>query len=644
MAYDIVTKDGIRLVNIPDDMAPDDPRLKAMVAEERAGKAKREPAKPKQIPVTTEGVDLGEAGRMAAEGMGPLESARANYGAGVMSAVQGARQILPGLKSPSDQDVRDKRELDRALAKSTETGLGADWLPSAGSALQFAGEVSPSLAIPAGAATGAAGRILPRVVQAAVSTPLRAGITGGAVAGALQPVTADESRTVNTALGGAAGAVVPLGMAGYRLARGLTRGGGEQRAADTLRRTLAARGGPQAADQAVADVGTTLVRGAEDVPLSTAAVTQSPDLALLERASRTRNPAEWQVADQARQNALWDVIQRGTANARNVGDLAAARSQGWQENTARAMGNLKPRNWAREVAALRENLNQASLSPAGQNQMRPVINEISRQMNELGDQFGPEHLAALRARMSGAVRGAPDDPFRSAPTTDPYYQTLKREFDRILNESTGGRWQRVPQQYAEQSVPLSQARASQRLREQFVTPEGTSRVPETDVGSPIVTSARLRQTRSALEGQNRYRNPTFSPETTQALEGAGEALRRADITQRLKSAGTGGGGSNTAMDVLASSAERFHALDPTSATNIVVRTLRGIRDIAGAQERRALDQALMNPDEFVRMMRAHAQAGQLSPLEQRVLQAMSVGSAGAGGALPGALATQEGGR
>ena len=148
MPYEIETKDGIVLQNIPDDVQPDDPRLKAMVAEERMGRRRRSPEFKAKL----------EADRKEMEktydptvGMGTGEKVLANVGAGMSNLVEGVKQVLPGVKGPTDEELREKRARDEKLAEGTQTGLGADWMPRTGKVLQFAGEVAPTLAIPGGA-------------------------------------------------------------------------------------------------------------------------------------------------------------------------------------------------------------------------------------------------------------------------------------------------------------------------------------------------------------------------------------------------------------------------------------------------------------------------------------------------------------
>ena len=219
MPYNAVTKDGIELNNIPDHLDQSSPELIQLVEDERR---KRRQTEAQNTGITPE--QKAEALAGVAGEMGSGERALVNFGAGVDQLWSGIKQITPGLTGPSDDDIRQKRVLNKALAKATETGAGADWMPSGGSAVQFAGEVLPTMLIPGGAVAGGAraaaqsgGLQLAR--RMLMGTPTRAGATMGAGTAALMPVTSGESRTGNMAMGLAGGALAPTALKAYRAAR-----------------------------------------------------------------------------------------------------------------------------------------------------------------------------------------------------------------------------------------------------------------------------------------------------------------------------------------------------------------------------------------------------------------------------------------
>lgn len=630
MSYEIETKDGIVLKNIPDHLAPDAPELKALVAQERSARGSR---KAQETAAKFASEDhSGEAAKMATEGMGMGEKALVNLGAGIDSAWQGAKQILPGFKGASDEEVRDKRARDKALAANTDLGVGADWMPTAGSAAQFVGEALPTLAVPAGAATGVAGRVLPRAMQALVSTPIRAGAAGGALAGALQPTLSTESRAINTGLGAAGGAVLPGAMAAYTKGRRmLTQGGTMERAGEKFVQDL----GEQGAQDAAVGAGLYYPRHAENIPMSTATALRNPRIAMMERESRSSNPAAWSPFDDQSAAAVWNNVERGTANAADLGEHQAARSAGWNDRATAAFNNLKPRNWKNELEGFKANIEQAKMSPAGQNQMRGVLNEIDRQITELGDNITPQHLAALRAQMSGAIKGAPDSPFATAPRSDPYYISLKDELDRILNQSTGGKWQRVPEGYAADSVPVGAAKTSQAIRETFMTPQGITRGAERG-GVPNVSAARLSQTMAKNAEHPRF-GDQMAPESRDILQATLDALRGKDYLQQVKGTGTSGGGSDTVMNAMNVYAQR-RAGHGGSDSGAIMSALKSLWNVAQERGDKRLNdeitRALQNPDHFVAMIDAARRSNApISATQQAVYSAIAGGSGAAAPAL-----------
>lgn len=568
------------------------------------------------------------------KGMGTLEKARANLGAGIDSAWQGFKQIMPGMKGAGDEEIRDKRARDQQLADSTDMGVGADWMPTLGKVTQFAGEVLPTLAIPAGALTGAGSRAvsaaaprLTRAVQTMFGGPVRAGAVAGAAGGALMPTTSDESRLVNTGIGAAAGAALPGALAVYKAGRTALTGAGARESAGRMMGVT--HDTPLPADPAAMSI-----RGAENVPLSTAATYGDEGLAGLELASRGGGrptaDAAWSNLDRSTRNEVWKNVEEGTQRAGTEGERRAERSAGWQERETRAMDNVQPRKWKNERERLRFDIDEALRSPQGEGEMRPILMEIQRQMEKYGDQFSPELLAGLRSRMNGKVRGSPTDPFTSAPMSDPYYMSLKDAFDRILTNVTGGRWAQLPKGYARESIPVAQAKAETSVQRHFQTPEGTPRVSAPE-GVPEVTEAGLRKSITGPEMLNkRGAAPTFAPDSERVLKGTLEALERKNITQRAKRTTTGGGGTNTTP--LANAIAR---LDPSNATGMIHKAVVMAQNFGHQRALRELDQALVDPQHYYQIVQETIRAGRPMTDGQRMfMQAMS---AGAGTAAPSSL-------
>jgi hypothetical protein len=526
-----------------------------------------------------------------------LERAAINLGAGFDTLLQGAKQLVG--RGPTDAELAESREIKARAAEN---------MPG-GALLQVAGETLPTLTVPAGAfATGArlltGGRLLKnasRLKTAVADTAL-----AGGAAGALQPVAENESRLANMALGTAGGAVVPAAVQGVpRLVRALTEKGARARAGEAVVEAL----GEPNAQRTAAAVDAYLARGANEIPLSTAAIANSNELAALERAARARNPAEWAALDADTDRAVWRNIEQATSNADDLERLRAVRSQNWIDRQTQAVQSARADRFQKELADFYQNLEQALRSPPGQNQMRPVLLEIKRQLDELGPDITPEHLMTLRANMQGAIKGTPDNPFATAPRTDPYYISLKQELDRILNDVTGGKWQDVVAGYAADSVPVQAAKSSKAIREAFVTPEGVLRSGDLG-GVPRVTEARLRQALAA-KGESKF-GDALDPSSRRVLEKTLDALNRQNITQRIKTAGTGGGGSNTAMDLLAQKA----TAKASSVVPFLGPLYQAARDRGDDLLMREIDRLLREPDAFVQGVRQTLKAGQPLPRAQ----------------------------
>jgi len=119
----------------------------------------------------------------------------AQLGSGFNDLVVGGSQLVAPSENNSAQAVDEMRKRNAQL-NDTFTGK----------ALNFAGNVLPTLAIPMGWA-GALGR----------AAPVLEGLAVGAGTGALQPVGTGESRAANVAIGGAAGAALPAVVQGARV-------------------------------------------------------------------------------------------------------------------------------------------------------------------------------------------------------------------------------------------------------------------------------------------------------------------------------------------------------------------------------------------------------------------------------------------
>jgi hypothetical protein len=635
--YSIKTKDGIIINNIPADIPDDSDALKQRVAAERARRRMASPEMQAKI----------EAQRARdreefdpARGMSWGQKALVNLGAGFDQAYTGVRQLgtdmfgSPEASARIRAEVEEKRRINEDLANKT-TG---------GSALQFAGEVAPTLLLPGGAVAANTGWL------GLAASGAAAGLLGGAIT----PVgETDFGRGINMALQGSVGAALPLtmslGAAGLR-----TLFSPASRAANTVQEGLIEPGMnaaqrravlQQTRDAVAADVQQRAARQAapagaavaDEIPLSVAARLDNPELARLERGSRTRNAGNWYDFDLSRARAVADRVREATAEGAEQGTRRATRSANWDRNWADASANANLANFAGQMDRLPGDLERLALEPSASNpSVRGAIDYVRREIDRLGDQITPAHIQQMRAELNGRVNPvAMNNPMKQAPRDAPATLSLMRQLDTLLDDVTGGRFtQRVNAGYAADSRALDAARGANKVRGQYwdVDPDNFSlgRVQGTaaDLDVPAITEYSLG---SAL---NRARNPNgssmLSADANQQLNAVLDALRRQNIVQRVAKSATGGGGSNTASDIIAARAAGAAgdiAADVVGgpAANVAGGILRGIRENTVGRSDRLLANALQNPEQMLQLLERAAsrrQGGALTLQESEVLNVL----------------------
>jgi len=633
MPYEIETRDGIILKNIPDDMPKDDPRLKQMVAQERIGRRTRSPEFKAKVEAQQE---QDRATYDPIKDMGPVGKTLANLGAGFANFGQGAQQLASkvGLAEPvPDEDVREKRAIDQRLADATQLGIGPDWAPSAGKALQFAGEVAPTLAIPGGALARAGSigsKVLPRALMATAGRRAAlGGAIGGGASGALMPTTEDESRLINTGVGAVTGAVLPLAVSAARGAR--ANWGPGRRAAQQLSTEL----GPEAeaipqqvAAREAQRAGTT--QAAQAIPESLAETTGSATAGGLEAASAKEMNPEWTAFKRAQNVARHEAVQQATQEAPLTAQRMTARDLAADPMREAAMGAAR-QGASYEAPVLKAAQDMLTSSEAVNPSVRRVADYVLSAMDERAPtKLTPEGLYTVRKVLKDRLQGphVMGDEL-SAAVKGADVQTLKliAAIDQSLDQASGGRWGRYLSTYGRASRPVDASQAAQALRDVFQK-EGVAELG----GVPEVTATRLGQALRASEGGSRHFPLELSPPARQGVEDVLEHVTRANEVQKArKLAGTAGGGSQTSMD-LSDLAHR--ALSPLGG--IYVRAVRAALDFVSkgghAETQRELVGMLQNPQAAVRAIQeAQRLNAPLTAGQRVVLQALSTG---AGGALP----------
>jgi hypothetical protein len=550
---------------------------------------------------------------------------RADIGNAVAGAVRGAGSIGATLMTPVDAAARavgvqnsvvgrdDRRaKMDQALAS-----LGADESSVPYQGGKIAAEVGGTMGVGPGVAAGlahvapAAVRAVPGLVEAlrtgGMATGVRAApgivpqaanlatrVAGAAGTGYLSGGLVDPSNAgISAVLSGSIPVVSRVaGGAGRVIGNAVSPTMARDNATDRIVRAL----GPDV-QQTVADIQTYFPRGAEDIPASTAAITQNPRLAQLEQGSRVNSAPAWYDFDQRQGRAVFNNVLRATDEAGQLGQRAADRADNWKAAWERASENLKPRLWVQRMTQFGADLETAMRSPDSSNPaVRSVLEAINSEMDRLGPNFGIGNLQQLRANLNGTVQPMSPDVFKSAPRDNPAIISIKQEMDDILNTATGGRWQRVLEGYARDSEALHASKAAQKVRNAFVDPntgriEGVALNPDT----PKITEAGLGRALDAARMPDG--SLALSPEAVNRLEATLGVLRAQNVVQGVKRTATAGGGSDTIPNAIAS-----EAAGRMGAPNMLLQVLGAVRRLGTAQTDNALARLLSNPDELAAML------------------------------------------
>lgn len=531
-------------------------------------------------------------------GMSKTQRVLANLGAGMADLGTGVKSLYTDMfgseaeKRSMEQEIAEKRELDRRLAASI-TG---------GSALQMAGGVIPTLAIPAA----------PLAVNAGRLATLGASAGTGAAYGAIVPRGEGESRGTNMAIGGTVGAVLPLALSLGKSAVNQFRGTPKaaQEAAEAV-----TSGAPRGERQAVLKQTVEyLQRRAQqapqnEIPLSVAARLGNPELARLEAGSRTRSGANWYDFDQNQARAVAQAFDDATAEAGELATRRASRQSNIETNKAAAFGAADAARFADELGSFRDNLQVAmrspdSSNPAVLNMLRTIESEIER----LGPDFGPQHLATIRHNLSGKGNSLSPNALQSAPRDSVATISVLQEVDDILNKVTNNRWQNVVSGYAKDTRPVDAAKAAGRVREAYYDTatgrvRGVAADPDGDI--PKITEAGLGRALDAARGADK--STLLSDPARLRLETVLDALRRQNIVQGVKRSATAGGGSNTASDTIAAGAAQ--AAGDAALTAVggpaapVGRSIvNSIRGAVNARKDAALAKALQDENQLRRLL------------------------------------------
>lgn len=568
-----------------------------------------------------------ELEKQANREMGMGERVFKSLGAGFADIPLAVRQIFnrdPERAKQLQREAGEKREIDRDLARSTDLGILPDKVlgvqtPTLGDVAQFKGKVAPTLLVPA-APLGGLGMVGNSM------------LVGGALS-ALDPTAEGESRAKNMMVGAATSAVLPLATAAVRpVYNAVTRSGGRKAAAGEVAEALTPEGTEQAAV-----LRQTIERlrqaqqprpGGTNIPLSTAAQLRDAELARLEAGSRTRSGANWYDFDQNQARAVSDAVQKATAQADDVGARRALRSSNRATNYTQAMSSVNEQAFLRDVQGFRNNLEVAMRTPeASDPAVRSMLETLRGEMDRLGPDFGPEHLATIRANLASKAPLVPQNAYQAAPRSSPATMSVLREVDNILNNATNNRWQKVVGDYARDSDVVRAGQAAGKVREAFWDSTGQVKKKSADAAGevPIITEFGLRSAINSTAGPQK--NILLSNEANQRLNAIVDALRAQGIVQGVKRSATAGGGSNTASDIMAA---RTAGAVADAAANVVggpaasvgKGALDSLRAYATANKDRALAEALQNPQQMISLLEAKLRAGAPMTAQEQYLLSM----------------------
>lgn len=607
--------DGTIVENVPDDISRED---FAAAMKSRGMNLESTPeAKPEEgiMPMVKKA-----AGVLSPFGLSPQDWT--NFGAG---GIRGAGSIGATFARPFESAGENAQRRTR-IDENMKNLLGAD--PESGmyQTGKIGGEVAGTAGVGGLLGKGAMMLGAPKVVATALGssgmtlgTPKATALgakaaemlmrTGaGATVGGLSSLLATgdkEQALTGAAIGGMTpGAIAAAGKAGQFVGQAFNRNIAEKAAV--------AKAAEAAGDvpQTIANIQTHYPKGAENIPLSAAAITQNPGLAMLERASRTRSPAAWAEFQEKQGRAVFENVMKATEEAGEIGARSAARQENWQAAWQKASENQKPRLWVQRMDKLMADLDQAMQSTQSSNPaVRAALEEVRNDISRIGPGYTPGHLQQIRSQLNGQANQMAPSALKQADRSLPAIIDLKKELDDVLNTATGGKWQNVLTQYAKDSKSLDAARAAAQVRNAYVDPttgqvlRGKTVDAAGDV--PSITAESLARTVSGTRAKDLSQR--LSPQAQDRIQATLDAMRKQDILQRMKNTGTGGGGSNTAMDLNA--AGRM-----ANAPNTLMQILGAIKQAGTGKTDAALAGLLSNPDDLARQLELYMRPQTVGPM------------------------------
>lgn len=516
-------------------------------------------------------------------------------GAGWISRLGGADESarIRAMNEQGKADFAAAQERTGNVVAPTVGRIGGNILATA-PVTAFGGAAATAAGLPrlgsaiasGGMATGRA--VAPGLAARAADLGIRSAggaISGGVSAGLVDP----ESAGTGAVIGGALPPVVQgAGAAGRTLGSAVSGSAARTTAANKIAEALG-----DDAERAIREIREFSPSRTGGIPLSSAAITQNPQLAVLEQGSRVRGLPVWSDLDQRQAKAVFQNVMSATDEADAIAERALSRANNWQKAWKKAAESQKPELWQARMKEFANNIDRAAVAPQASNPaVRGVLDAIRGEIDRVGPNFTIGHLQQIRANLSGRANPISADAFKSAPRDSAAVKSIIKEIDDILNVSTGGKWENVIKGYAQDSAELHAAKAAEKVRSAFMDRE-TGRIlgVAADVDTPKITEAGLGRAMNAARTPDK--KLALSKNAMDQLDTTLDALRRQNILQRVKKTATAGGGSDTIPNQFAAAVARR-----TGTPNMLVQALDGIREIGSRKTDAQLAGLLANPDEM----------------------------------------------
>jgi hypothetical protein len=236
-----------------------------------------------------------------------------------------------------------------------------------------------------------------------------------------------------------------------------------------------------------------------------------------------------------------------------------------------------------------------------------MLQAIKDEVIRVGPDFSPAHLQQIRANLSAAAYNpASGNAFASAPRDNPATLSVLSEIDRILNRSTGNKWDKVLGAYSQGSTAVNAAKAASQVQGSFMDP-ATGRLlvktidPQGSV--PILTDSGLTRAMNAARAKDG--SQVLSQPAADQLNATINALRQQNVVQNLKRSATARGGSDTVSNAL-------------GALPFVGKFMAAPLAKANAARDQALYGLLSNPDSLAAQLNAY-QGAAAAPVPEGAL-------------------------